>query len=419
MHRIGIMLVAFALLMAVASAAPCEATTQTDRQPIELITHISSDDMALLLEDEPPAQLQQYSSEPTMRRDVLRNIRELLAEAIYARELGLASSSEVQDQLDFMRTLAIAQAYDGQHRKRGNLPAFSYLTQKDVDAYLGQAGMNERFDHFLVIAQSGKILPSGDIPELQKAAIKQDWAKIHLTEQLAVKEGFDGQRKTQLRVGLQCATLLAGIFTRDKLTPQVVATDLEVMKYLSLHPEYSVAPKRAKAEALLKRARRGESFSRLARENTDDPGSKENGGFYDWFGRGRMVKEFEDASFRLRVGQISGIVETQYGFHIIKLLGKRSFKDPETGKFEDQVRVRHILVSTMAPPDPDNPMAPQMSFKDKARADVEREKRDKLIAALVARAGVMVPDDFSVTVPGPIGPALAVPPPAKEAGPRP
>lgn len=71
------------------------------------------------------------------------------------------------------------------------------------------------------------------------------------------------------------------------------------------------------AQEILARAKAGEDFAMLANTYSDDGGG-EGGGDLGFFGRGRMVKPFEDAAFALKPGQISGIVETQYGYHIIK-----------------------------------------------------------------------------------------------------
>jgi peptidyl-prolyl cis-trans isomerase C len=85
--------------------------------------------------------------------------------------------------------------------------------------------------------------------------------------------------------------------------------------------DLSQAEKEAKhktMEGLLKRARAGEDFAKLAKENSEDPGSKDKGGEYT-FPRGQMVPEFEAAAFTLKTNEVSDIVTTQYGYHIIKL----------------------------------------------------------------------------------------------------
>jgi peptidyl-prolyl cis-trans isomerase SurA len=94
------------------------------------------------------------------------------------------------------------------------------------------------------------------------------------------------------------------------------------------------AAARARAEDVLRQAREGADFLVLARRFSDDPGSREHGGQLGWFRRGRMVKPFEDAVFSMRAGQISNLVETDFGFHIIKLEKTRGAER----------QARHILI---------------------------------------------------------------------------
>ncbi|MBB4635239.1 peptidylprolyl isomerase [Longimicrobium terrae] len=80
---------------------------------------------------------------------------------------------------------------------------------------------------------------------------------------------------------------------------------------------------KAKAEQVRARAAAGEDFATLAKEFTEEPGGKERGGDLDWFGRGRMVPQFEEAAFKLQPGQVSPVVETPFGYHVIKVEDRR------------------------------------------------------------------------------------------------
>ena len=104
-----------------------------------------------------------------------------------------------------------------------------------------------------------------------------------------------------------------------------------ILVKVDMKDEAAKAEAMKKIEGLLKRARGGEDFAELAKQYTDDTASKAKGGEYV-FGRGKMMPPFEQAAFSLEVGQISDVVETTHGYHIIKL----SEKIPaETTSFDD------------------------------------------------------------------------------------
>jgi len=92
-----------------------------------------------------------------------------------------------------------------------------------------------------------------------------------------------------------------------------------------------------KAEKLLSQLRKNPAdFAKLAKENSQDPGSAERGGDLEYFGKGMMVKAFEDVAFTLKQGEISNVVESEFGYHIIQLTGIR----PASVKSLDEVRAQ-------------------------------------------------------------------------------
>ena len=88
-------------------------------------------------------------------------------------------------------------------------------------------------------------------------------------------------------------------------------------------PKDEVPKIQAQAEALHKQIKAGGDFAELAKKNSQDPGSAQKGGDLGWVSRGQMVKNFEDAVFALKPNEISNVVTTEYGFHIIQVLEKQ------------------------------------------------------------------------------------------------
>ncbi len=84
-------------------------------------------------------------------------------------------------------------------------------------------------------------------------------------------------------------------------------------------PEKDRQQARAKAEKILDQLKKGADFAKLAAQDSDDPGTRDRGGDLGFFERGQMIKPFEDAAFALKPGQLSGVVATRFGFHIIEV----------------------------------------------------------------------------------------------------
>lgn len=96
-------------------------------------------------------------------------------------------------------------------------------------------------------------------------------------------------------------------------------------------------PARAKAAGILKDVKGGQDFAALAREHSEDPGTAQAGGDLGYFERGQMVGAFEEAAFALAPAQMSDLVETQYGFHIIKVDDKQPARTIPLAEVREQV----------------------------------------------------------------------------------
>src|SRR5580692_10083335 len=98
-----------------------------------------------------------------------------------------------------------------------------------------------------------------------------------------------------------------------------------------------------KAEDVLKQARSGAKFEDLAKKYTEDPGTKDKGGDLGWLVQGQTVPEFEKAAFSLQKGQISDLVRTQYGFHIIKVIDKETARTKSFDEVKESLRAPLLL----------------------------------------------------------------------------
>jgi peptidyl-prolyl cis-trans isomerase C len=195
-------------------------------------------------------------------------------------------------------------------------------------------------------------------------------------------QGLDPQSfRNELRVQQTIQTLLSQVIE------QAQVTDQEAMAFYESHPTFFDAGERVKAshilvrvpegtaaprkeelrkktEALLRRARAKEDFAALAKASSEDPGSAKNGGDLGAFGRGQMVPPFEQAAFALKPGEISGVVETPFGFHIIKVSEKTPGRKLAFAEVKE--RLKNDLVQQ-------NRQKAQQSFVNSLRAKAKIE----------------------------------------------
>ncbi len=154
------------------------------------------------------------------------------------------------------------------------------------------------------------------------------------------------------------------VLSADSLLSQVTVSDDEIKQYyidhqsdfgsqeqrqaahilIAVAKQATDAEKQAaqeKAEKVLQQVRQSPSrFAALAKQYSQDPGSAANGGDLGTFGRGSMVKPFEDSVFSLKVGEVSGLVRTDFGFHIIKLLAIKPAKSQSLSEVKGMIAQR-------------------------------------------------------------------------------
>ncbi|MCA1632872.1 MAG: peptidylprolyl isomerase [Acidobacteria bacterium] len=357
--------------------------------------NLTPEDMALIAEGLSPRERARLAEDPEARKKLAEDIRQMLALAEEAKSKGVGDRPEVKRQMEVMKSFVIASLYALKQREGGGAPPTQQpYTKEETDGYLKESGREEEFTQFVSDAQKTGLIPEGEVPEAQKSQLKEQWAAIQVLARKGSAAGLDKDRKAQLQIRLQQARVMASMYS-DEMAKNLKPSDEEVAEKLTAA--------RREAEDVLKRARAGENFEELAKQFSDEPGAKAGGGELPWFGRavvgqpGGMVKPFEDAAFALKDGEVSDIVETDFGFHIIKAEGRRTDKGPD-GQPQEQIHVRHVLIQPEMPEA--NPFAPSRKpVKDQLKDAIVAEKQERLIKEIVSRSHVKVPDEFVVKAP--------------------
>jgi len=178
--------------------------------------------------------------------------------------------------------------------------------------------------------------------KLQVVAFTPGDARSGVTVEDADVEAYFEEHKAEYRVGEQ-RRIDYILLDRDQVRQDVIVPPNDIERYYAdnlsayqtpeqVHARHilvnivggDVETARTQAQAALDRVRGGEDFAEVARAVSQDTGSAASGGDLGFFGRGQMVPEFEEAAFALQPGEVSDLVQSQYGFHIIKVEEKRA-----------------------------------------------------------------------------------------------
>ncbi len=341
---------------------------------------LTTGDVNDFLADLPPANLAALRDDPKGKDEFRKQIARSLAIVAEAERRGLFQKPEVKSQLDLAYMQIVGEIW-----KRRSEGKDTSITKEDIAAFYRERPT--AFEDFLTQNPQFRQAPKMDelkerYGELQVACVRGETAGVNKTAAF------------QLHWRLLQASLV-GNEVIGKLQESAKASDEEIEAYYKAHPEefeeykashilisttpatappnakaptkpLTEAEARAKAEAIIKQLQGGADFAKLAEQYSDDPGSKKQGGDLGYFREGMMVTPFFEGVKALQVGSFTTTpVQTQFGFHIIKLFDKRPkpLDEPTKREITEKLRQRKV----------------------EAKLD-----------ELVARYGIVVPNDFTI-----------------------
>jgi peptidyl-prolyl cis-trans isomerase C len=187
-----------------------------------------------------------------------------------------------------------------------------------------------------------------DSPELRKA-VRDDLVNLEVITQAAVKSGLDKQAEIAQQLELARQSVLAGAYVQDyaknhPITDDVLKQEYEALKKRVGNKEYKLSHILVESEDEAKKVsaelKKGAKFGKIAKSKSKDPGSKDNGGDLGWAVPSNFVQPFGDAVLTLSKGQVSAPVQTQYGWHVIKLEDTRDLKVPAFDEVKPNIEKR-------------------------------------------------------------------------------
>ena len=208
-----------------------------------------------------------------------------------------------------------------------------WITLADADVDRQFAERNEKVKLQVVALTAARFTDQVTVSDTDVASyFEMHKADYRIGEQRKVKMLVLDRQQAQAKTIVPAADVQR--FYNDNIAQYQTPEQIRASHILLNTGGKDEATVRKQAEDILKQARAGADFAALAMKYSEDEGSKVNGGDLDYFSRGRMVPEFENAAFALQPGQISDLVKSQYGFHIIKLVDRK----PAVTRTFDEVR---------------------------------------------------------------------------------
>ncbi|TCZ78806.1 hypothetical protein E0485_06940 [Paenibacillus albiflavus] len=223
------------------------------------------------------------------------------------------------------------------------------ITRQELNEYMtskaGEQVLSNMINERLIDQEAKKagITVTDAAVDAEVAKMTESYSQDQLDYNLAQAGMTMSDLKTQLRTELKI---------RGILEPTITITDDDMKQRYDEDKDYYKTPEQVKAshilvdkqedaEAILKDLKGGADFATLAKEKSKD-GSASQGGDLGYFGHGDMVEEFDEAAFKLNVGEISDVVKSKFGYHIIKVTDKKPATEPTFEEKKDEIRQQLI-----------------------------------------------------------------------------
>ncbi|MBY0123059.1 peptidylprolyl isomerase [Bacillus sp. S/N-304-OC-R1] len=242
--------------------------------------------------------------------------------------------------------------------------SLTFMDDKKVASVNGESiSKNELYD--LLVSQYGsdgvdKLITDKIIEkEMKKENLKISQSEINeeMADYIEAYGGEDAFKDLLDSSGVKRSTIEKNmktyLATKKLLEPRISITDDEIKTYFEENKDNYAQPEQVEASHILvkdeataneviKKLNAGADFSELAKEYSTDESSSASGGELGYFGRGEMVKEFEDAAFSLDIGKISEPIQSEYGYHIIKVTDKKKAKEANFDAVKDEIKATII-----------------------------------------------------------------------------
>jgi len=185
-----------------------------------------------------------------------------------------------------------------------------------------------------------------DSPEIRNG-IKDTLINQEVISQEAVKKGLDKVPETAAQIDIQRQEVLVNAYLQDYVKNNPITDDLIKKEYERIKPQipakefkarHILVDKEDEAKDIIAQIKKGGSFEKLAADRSKDTGSKARGGDLDWSPAGRYVKPFGEALSKLKKGQMTDApVQSEFGFHVIRLDDERAVKVPTMEEAKPQI----------------------------------------------------------------------------------